>query len=418
VRDRTRGTILIVLISAAFLQAADSPFTDYHGQAPGTVHKITVNDLPRPFATASSTNNPTIVPRPDGAMPQVPVGFAVDLYVSGLSPRVLRTAPNGDVFVAESGAGRVRILRIADPASAPRVQTYVAGLTQPYGIAFYPPGPSPQFVYVATTTAVYRYPYRNGDLAARGPRETIVQLPGGGHLSRDIAFSLDGRSLFVAVGSNSNNNDDPNNTEKNRANILETTPQGGDLTVYASGLRNPSGIAVDPSTGDLWAAVNERDSLGDNLPPDYVTNVQRGGFYGWPYFYIGPHWDPAHIGKHPELRDEVIVPDVLLQPHDAPLTFTFYDGDQFPASYLGDIFGVSHGSWNRGSRTGYEVIRIRRAFGKSLGEYEDFMTGFVTPAGQVWGRPSGITTTADGALLVADDASGSIWRVRYTLRPN
>jgi glucose/arabinose dehydrogenase len=408
-----------MLTAVALVQAADTPFTDYRDQAPGSVHRITVDDLPRPFATPASTNNPTIVPRPDEAMPQVPVGFAVDLYISGLEPRVLRTAPDGDVFVAESGPGRVRVIRNTDASVPPRVQTYVSGLAAPYGIAFYPPGHDPQFVYVATTTAVYRYPYRNGDLTVRGPRETVVaQLPGGGHVSRDIAFSLDGASLFIAVGSASNNTDDPDDTEKNRANVLQTNPQGGELTVFASGLRNPSGIAVDPSTGDLWAAVNERDNLGDNLPPDYVTRVQPGGFYGWPYFYIGPHWDPAHIGKHPELRDQAIVPDVLLQPHVAPLQIAFYHGDQFPASYLGDIFGVSHGSWNRGSRTGYEVIRIRRAFGKSLGGYEDFMTGFVTANGQVWGRPSGITTTADGSLLVADDGSGSIWRVRYILGPD
>lgn len=398
------------------LQAADGPFSDYRTQAPGEVHRITVDDLPRPYATAAASNPATLIPQPEGALPQAPFGFAVDRYVSGLQgPRVLRTAPNGDVFVAESGFGRVRVVRPGAGTDPPVVQTFLSGLTQPYGIAFYPQGPNPRYVYIATVNAVVRVPYVDGDRTARGPRETIVELPAGGHLSRDIAFSLDGRSLFVAVGSASNNNDDPERTEKNRANVLETTPEGGALTVFASGLRNPSGIAVDPNTGDLWASVNERDGLGDNLPPDYITRVERGGFYGWPWFYIGAHWDPIHTGKRPDLRNRVIVPDVLIQPHNAALTFTFYESAQFPANYWGDIFAVNHGSWNRGVRTGYEVIRVRRAFGKATGEYEDFLTGFVTDSGQVWGRPSGITTMHDGSLLVADDGSGSIWRIRWVI---
>jgi len=416
VQQKTRLSVMTVVAAGVLVQAADSPFSDYRTQSPGTVHRISIDDLPAPFASAGVSNGPAIVRRPEGALPRVPIGFAVDLYVAGLQgPRVMRTAPNGDVFVAESGAGRVRILRATESGSA-HVDTYIAGLTQPYGIAFYPSGPDPRFVYIATTTSVIRIPYENGDLAARSPRGVVVSnLPGGGHLSRDIAFSRDGASLFIAVGSASNNNDDGDRTEKNRANVLETTPDGGPLTVFASGLRNPSGIAVDPVSGDVWVAVNERDGLGDNLPTDYITHVDRGGFYGWPWYYIGPHQDPAHAGKRPDLRSRVIVPDVLVQPHNAPLTFAFYDGDQFPASYRGDIFAANHGSWNRSVRTGYEVIRVRRAFGKATGEYEDFLTGFVTEAGQVWGRPSGVTTTADGSLLVADDASGSIWRVRYVV---
>jgi glucose/arabinose dehydrogenase len=412
---RPRPAALTALIAGIVLQATDGPFSDYRSQAPGEVHRITVDDLPRPYATPAASNHAMLIARPEGALPLAPVGFAVDQYVRGLQgPRVLRTAPNGDVFVAESGFGRIRVIR-AGTAAPPTVSTFLSGLMQPYGIAFYPPGPSPEFVYIGTVSAVIRVPYVNGDLTARGMRQTVVALPAGGHLSRDIAFTLDGASLLIAVGSASNNNDDGERTERNRANILETSPDGGEPTVFAAGLRNPSGIGVDPSTGEIWVSVNERDGLGDNLPPDFITHVERGGFYGWPWYYIGGHWDPIHTGKHPELRSRVIVPDVLVQPHNASLTFTFYKGDQFPAYYRGDIFAVNHGSWNRGVRTGYEVIRVRRAFGRATGEYEDFLTGFVTSAGQVWGRPSGVTATADGSLLVSDDGSGSIWRVRWTL---
>jgi glucose/arabinose dehydrogenase len=186
------------------------------------------------------------------------------------------------------------------------------------------------------------------------------------------------------------------------------------MRVYASGIRNPSGLAVDPRTGRLWATVNERDGLGDNLVPDYITSVRAGGFYGWPWWYMGPHQDPRHAGKHPELRDRVIVPDVLLQPHNAPLQITFYQGQQFPRDYQEDIFASEHGSWNKSVRTGYEVIRVPlHQTGEASGEYEDFLTGFVLANGQVWGRPVGVTAALDGSLLVTDDGSNSIWRISY-----
>ena len=186
------------------------------------------------------------------------------------------------------------------------------------------------------------------------------------------------------------------------------------MRVYASGIRNPSGLAVDPRTGRLWATVNERDGLGDNLVPDYITSVHDGGFYGWPWWYMGPHQDPRHVGKHPELRERVITPDVLLQPHNAPLQIAFYQGEQFPNEYQGDIFASEHGSWNKSVRTGYEVIRVPlHQTGKASGEYEDFLTGFVLASGQVWGRPVGVTTAPDGSLLVTDDGSNSIWRISY-----
>jgi glucose/arabinose dehydrogenase len=186
------------------------------------------------------------------------------------------------------------------------------------------------------------------------------------------------------------------------------------LRIYAWGIRNAVGIAIQPQTGELWASVNERDGLGDNLPPDYITHIRENGFYGWPWYYIGGHPDPHYVGKHPELKDQVIVPDVLVQPHNASLEMTFYEGSQFPSEYCGDIFASEHGSWNRATRTGYEVIRVPlHQQGHASGEYEDFLTGFVTEGGQVWGRPVGVTVAADGSLLVTDDGSNSMWRISY-----
>ena len=402
----------LLLSAAALAAAAPSPFTDYSGEAPGARHHITVSDLPAPFATESANNGPGLVKRPDGAWPRAPKGWKVELYAEGLSnPRQIRTAPNGDVFVAESGPGRIRILRGVDAAGkAKTVEIYASGLKKPFGIAFYPPGPDPKYVYVGNTNAVVRFAYANGDLKARGKPERIADVPGGGlidggHWTRDLAFSRDGKKLFVSVGSFSNLNDPDDHPEEfERADILEFAPDGRGRRVYASGLRNPVGLAVDARTGALWTSVNERDRLGDNLPPDYITRVEEGGFYGWPWYYIGGHQDPRLAGKHPELKDKTLVPDVLLQPHNASLGIAF--------SEKGDLFAAEHGSWNRATRTGYEIIRVPLKNGRPDGSYEDFVTGFVTPDGQVWGRPVGVAFTPDGALLFTDDASGSVWRVR------
>ena len=395
---------------------------DWTTDAPGVRRLITTADMPEPFATRSVDNGPRRVPRPDGAWPQVPAGFKVEEFATGLeNPRLIRTAPNGDIFVAESYPGRVRVLRAADGAGKPEAnEIFAADLDRPFGIAFYPPGPNPQYVYVANTGSVVRFPYRNGDLKARDKPEMIVpdipgggQLRGGGHWTRDIAFSRDGKKMFVSVGSHSNVYENPNENEERRADILEYNPDGTGFRIYASGIRNAVGIAVHPQTGELWASVNERDGLGDDLVPDYITRVKDGGFYGWPWFYIGPNQDPRHKGAHPELRGKVIVPDVLLQSHMASLEMVFYTGEQFPKEFAGDAFAAQHGSWNRARRTGYKVIRVPLRNGAPTGEYEDFMTGFVTNEGNVWGRPVGVTVARDGALFVSDDGSNTIWRISY-----
>lgn len=406
-----------------FAQSSASPFYDYRGESPGTIHKITVGDLPTPFATKSSANFPMPYPRPAGAMPKVLPGFKVELYATGLdNPRELRTAPNGDVFLAETHNGEIEVFRgFTKDGQAEQKATFVSGLEQPFGIGFYPPGPDPQWIYVADTDSVVRYPYRNGDLKARGPAEIIVReiFPGAkhaqGHSTRDVVFSPDGKKMYVAVGSGSNiDNPDNHRSEFHRGNILEFNPDGSGIRVFASGIRNPVGLAFNPKTGELWTSTNERDALGDNLVPDYTTHVQDGGFYGWPWYYMGRNHDPRLPDSHPDLRARVITPDVVIQPHSAPLGFAFYTGEQFPAEYGGDEFLALHGSWNRSNRTGYELARVPlHGQGKATGEYEDFMTGFVTDDGNVWGRPVGVAVAKDGSLLVSDDGSGSIWRISY-----
>jgi glucose/arabinose dehydrogenase len=405
------------------IETGRGAFTDYRHQRPGAVRKIAVADLPEPYATQAVDNGPNLVPRPANVKPQALPGFSVTEYATGLqNPRLVRTAPNGDLFVVESMPGRIRVLRGVDARGGVRkMEVYAIGLTQPFGLAFYPIGPNPAYLYVANTDSVVRFPYRNGDMQASGKPEVVVakipgggRLRGGGHWTRDLAFSNDGARLFISVGSHSNVDDTDNNPEEyRRADILVAKPDGSELEVFAWGIRNAVGIAVHPRTGELWASVNERDNLGDNLVPDYITHVEPGGFYGWPWFYMGGHWDPRHQGKHPELRSKVLTPDVLLQPHNASLEMTFYEGKQFPAEYRGDIFAAEHGSWNKAVRTGYEVIRVPLDRGHATGEYEDFLTGFVTPSGDVWGRPVGVSVAKDGSLIVTDDGSDTVWRVAY-----
>ena len=391
-------------------------FVDARNVKPGGFRKITAADLPQPYQTASNRNT-SLAPRPADALPQAPAGFKVELYLNDLkNPRQIRMAPNGDFFVAQSSAGEITVIRGRKADGKPeQVETFASGQRGAFGINFYPAGPNPQWVYVGNTASVVRFPYKNGDMKAGGPAQMIIpELPSGGHSTRDIVFSKDGRQMFVAVGSGSNVDDpDTHPSENHRANILEYTPDGKFVRVYASGIRNPVGLGVNPVTGEVWCSVNERDALGDNLVPDYITHVEPGGFYGWPWYYMGGHQDPRHMGKHPELKDKVLVPDVLMQPHNASLGLTFYDGTQFPEEYRGDLFAAEHGSWNRANPGGHELVRVPLNKGRAIGVFEDFLT-FLAPEGQPWGRPVGVVTGKDGALYVTDDGSRSIWRVSYT----
>jgi glucose/arabinose dehydrogenase len=387
---------------------------------------------------------------PGDAQLKVPAGFQVRLFASGLErPRLIRTAPNGDIFIAESFAGRIRVLRPTESGDEVLHNSiYASGLRLPFGIAFYPSGNDPQWIYVANTDSVVRFHYHKGDLSADKEPEVIVPtMPEGGHWTRDIAFSLDNSIMFVSVGSASNDGEamaafdltsarewagflrrrirnvvlgrfSTNNSESERADVLAFSPKGEGRHIYASGIRNCVGMAVNSTTGDLWCSTNERDGLGDDLPPDYITRVREGGFYGWPWYYIGAHEDPRHKGARPDLKDKIIVPDILLQPHSASMQMIFYIGEQFPAEYKGNVFAAEHGSWNRAKRTGYKIIRAIVKNGVPSGEYEDFVTAFVIDDTRVWGRPVGIAQAQDGSLLFSEDGNGTIWRVSYPRNPH
>ena len=427
------SSAFVFLASSALLFAGDdaakhpvltgqAAFTDALHESPGTRRHLTVSDLPGPMPDQSVDNGPSVMARPANAWPIAPKGFKVDLYATGLdNPRLLRVAPNGDLFLAESGSGKIKVFRGVGADGKPQqVAVFAEGLHQPFGIAFYPAGPNPQWIYIGETDAVSRFPYQSGDLKARGEKQQLADLPGGGrlrgggHWTRDVIFSKDGSKMFASVGSHSNVDDSDTHPEEfHRADVLQFTPEGKFVKVYAWGLRNCVGEAINPITGELWCSTNERDGLGNNLVPDYVTHVQEGGFYGWPWWYMGGHQDPRHEGKHPELQSKVLTPDIIVNPHFASLELMFYTGSQFPAEFRGDGFACEHGSWNRAQRSGYEVIRLPMKNGHATGEYEDFLTGFVTPDGTVWGRPVGVAEATDGSLFVSDDGSRSIWHVTY-----
>jgi glucose/arabinose dehydrogenase len=448
-------------------------FADWTQQKPGVLRKITVADLPEPDAAEAVDNGPSVVPRPQNAWPIAPPGFKVTLYAGGDStpmqrgddkkqitpltqgtfvmPRLIRTAPNGDLFLADSQAGIVFVLRGAGPdGKAQTVSQFATGLDHPFGIAFYP-AQNPKYVYVGNATTIVRFPYHAGDLKASTPPETIIpdipgyaQLRGGGHWTRDVVFSRDGQHMLVSVGSGSNADDaDTHPREFHRADVLEFSPEGKFQKVYASGLRNCVGEAINPITGSLWCSTNERDNLGNNLVPDYITSVKEDGFYGWPWFYMGGHRDPrlplpcadgtgpnpnlpkpltedqAKSCKHMDIASKVITPDILVQPHMASLQMTFYpEHGSFGPAYAGDIFAAEHGSWNRARRGGYEVVMAPMQNGHATGAYEDFLTGFVTPNGEVWGRPVGVAVANDGSLFVTDDGSRSVWHVTRTAPSN
>jgi glucose/arabinose dehydrogenase len=446
-------------------------FADWTREKPGIFRKITLTDLPTPSTAESVRNQPQIVARPTNAWPIAPPGFKVTLYAGGdngpspspdqqhsqqrhtdppgmgtfRQPRLIRTAPNGDLFLADSAAGTIFVLRgVGVDGKAPTIQPFATNLDHPFGIAFYP-ADNPRFLYIANATTVVRFPYVTGDLRASAGPETIVpdlpgyaQLAGGGHWTRDIVFTKDGQYLLVSVGSGSNvDNADDHAKEFHRADVLEYTPDGKFLKVYAYGLRNCVGEAINPITGMLWCSTNERDELGNHLVPDYVTSVPEGAFFGWPWYYMGGHQDPRlpqpcadgtgpnpqlataasldpKTCRHVDLHAQVLTPDVLLQPHMASLEMTFYPSSgEFPEDYDGDAFAAEHGSWNRAKRTGYEVIRIPLHNGTADGSYEDFLTGFVVDDNSVWGRPVGVAVAKDGSLFVTDDGSRSVWHITY-----
>jgi glucose/arabinose dehydrogenase len=433
--------VALVSVHAQEVRTGADALGSWKGDAPGVARHIRPADLPQPTHADNDPEapdfqrRPKVVEAPQGKMPDVPKGFAVQVFARGLNqPRVIRIAPNGDIFVAESGSGRVLRFAAASAGSTPaKPEVFAENLDRPYGIVFHPPS-EPQQVYVAAANQVVRFPYRIGDPKATGEAEVVIpNIPTKRHWTRDLEVSRDGKRLFVSIGSASNVAAGmPEQTpqemqahekthglgaawgeEENRGVVRVFDPYGNTVRNYATGLRNCSGMAMQPGTGILWCTGNERDHIGPELVPDFLTTVQDGGFYGWPWYYIGSNEDPAHAGKRPDLKNKVNVPEVLIQAHSSTLALIFYDADAFPAEYRGDAFATLHGSWNRAEKTGYKVIRARMKDGKPTGVYEDFMTGFVLDEDRVWGRPAGIAVAPDGALLVSDDANGTIFRTTH-----
>jgi len=387
-------------VSAGFLSVA---LLTGAGDQPGTMHHIKASELPKPYATPGVDNSSETVARPKDTKPMVPKGFEISVYASGLSnPRWMALAPNGDVFLAEPNANKITLLHDGKP------MTFADGFNRPHGLAFHDGA-----LYVGDLTAVWKLGYSDGaeHAGARARVTTDGFGPPGGHSTRDIAFDRSG-ALYVAIGSQGNVGEEV----APRATVQKVDGKGK-LSTFASGTRNPVGIALYPGTNDLYVTVNERDGYGDGLVPDYLTRIQQGDFYGWPYAYSGPHPDPSFGDKRPDLVAKTKTPDVLFQAHSAPLGVVFYDGAQFPADYKGDAFVSLHGSWNSGHPTGYKVVRVKFAHGRPVGDYQDFATGFwdgsSSPA-HVWGRPAGLLMLKDGSLLIADDAGKTVWRVRYT----
>ena len=445
---RTTAAAIVMLAGAGAVRAAaedgsgtllkgKAAFGSWRQDKPGLRRLIKPQDL-APVGK-STPNFSEVAPVPPGAKPRVPPGFLVEMVASGYAgPRAIRVAPNGDLFFADSASNSIHVLRVPSGTASPtKNEVFASGLTQPFGIAFYPLGPNPEWVYVANSDGVVRFPYKNGDLIATGKPEQIVgHIPWVHHWTRDIAFTPDGKRLLLSVGSGSNVALDmfpePEvkgglqawikseplgaawDTEERRADVLSYDPDGKNEKILATGLRNCAGITIQPATGLPWCVVNERDELGDNTPFEYATAVKDSSFYGWPWYYIGSNEDPRHKGARPDLKGKVTVPDVLMQAHSAPLQIVFYEGNDFPASYKGSAFVALHGSWNRAERTGYKVVRLLfDSAGKPTGEYEDFMTGFVISDKQVWGRPVGVAIAKDGSLFVTEDGNGTIWRVSH-----
>ncbi len=380
--------------------------------------RLTPADMPKPYATRSASNAPRIVSRPLDAMPKAPPGFKVTLFRAGLDhPRHLIAASNGDVLLSEPSEDQVTILRDTDgDGKADLVQPFIENLDRPHGLAIHG-----GYLYIGDTERVWRVPYQPGDLKPRGPLEKVTADgaigASGGHWTRNVAISPDGTQLFVSIGSASNIGEE----SAPRATIQSFRIDGpsgaarGQAT-YASGLRNAVGIALLPGSGRLFAVVNERDGLGDDLVPDYLTEVKQGAFYGWPYAYIGPNPQPNYAERRPDLVRQAVVPDLLFKSHSAPIGLIFYRGRQFPAEYRGDAFVTLRGSWNSGKPVGYQLVRVRFKDGKPEGGYEVFLDGFRVGGAEraeVWGRPAGVAEMPDGSLLVTDDTGKTIWRIAY-----
>lgn len=385
-------TTLIAALSVCALVAAQGP------------------RLPAPFATPSVANRTSIVPKPDGAELKLAAGFNISIFADNLDrPRMMTLAPNSDIFVAQSVAGSILVLRDTNNDGMPDQRAvYAEGLQRPFGMAF-----QSGYLYVGEESRVVRYKYQSGDTKAQGMPERLLEVPTMGHWTRNVIFGADGRKMYVAVGSRSNKSD---GEDSRRAAINEYNPDGTGHRIFASGIRNPVGLAWQPGTNTLWTAVNERDTLGDDLVPDYATSVKDGGFYGWPYSYIGSNPDPEQAGKMPDLVKRAIVPDILIPAHSAALGITFYTGTQFPERYRNGAFIALHGSWNRSKPAGYKVVFVPFQNGKPSGPIEDFVAGWSLSdnPNTTWGRPVGVVVARDGSLLVSDDGGSRIWRVRYT----
>lgn len=382
-------------------------------QAVGERFEVRVEDMPKPYATAVKSNPSELVRRPADASLNVPKGFRANVFRADLShPRWLAVAENGDVFLAETAANRVRLLRDADgDGEAELMTTFTEEVIAPHGLVVHG-----GYLYVSDQRQVWRYAYKPGQTERSHSGELMTPIgafgDGRGHWTRNLAVSPDGRYLYAAVGSRGNVGEEP----PPRASVQRFDIDGSHQTTYAAGLRNPVGIAFYPGTDDLYVTVNERDGLGDELPPDYLTRVDEGDFYGWPYAYIGPNPDPSYGRKRPDLVERSKVPDLLFEAHTAPLGLVFYDGSQFPEAYRGDAFVALHGSWNAARPRGYMIVRVPFKDGRPRGGYESFATGFWQrgrDTAEVWGRPAGLAVAKDGSLLVADDAGRVVWRIAY-----
>ena len=404
---RLFATLLPILLSAA---AAAAP----PEQPPGQRIQVLPGDLPAPYATPSKANHPRRVKRPDGAVLRVPDGFEANLFATGLRhPRWLTVAANGDVLLSEPGIEEITLLRDTDGDGVADIKsTFLSGFRDLRGLAIH--GDS---LYIADLKRVWRLPYRAGDLRNRAeprPLTAAASLGDGeGHWSRLIAFAPDGRHFYVTVGSIDNIGEEP----APRATVQRFDADGGGQRTFAGGLRNPVGIAFRPGTAEPYVVVNERDGMGDDLVPDFLTRLVPDGFYGWPYAYIGANPHPGLADKRPDLVAKSIVPDLLFEAHSSPLGLVFYDGDGFPAAYRGDAFVALHGSWNAATPRGYTIVRVPFEGDRPAGHYEIFASGFWdagSGSAEVWGRPAGLAVAADGSLLVADDWGGAVWRISYT----